>query len=141
MAENAGHLSIVESSTDAAAYTEVDGATMASRDLDRAMIDVTSMKDATNHKIKIAGLRDGQCAIEGHVVFASGTLQLDTGIKNIVQRARDGGLVAVRTKLDGAAGTYRTLASALVSALSISAEVDGAVKWSCTLQNNGAVWS
>lgn len=141
MAENAGHLIVVESSTDAAAYTEIDGAVSLSIARDRDLLDVTGTKDASGHKVRHGGLKDGQTQIDGHLAFASGTLQVDTGQKNLIQRMRDGGLVALRRKLDGAGGSYVTLASALITDLTISADAGGAVKWSATIQNNGAGWA
>jgi len=141
MAENAGHLAIVESSPDDSVYTEIDGCTMTGVDRDKDIIDVTSMKDASGHKVKISGLKDSKASLEGHVVFTASTFVLDLGISNVFRRARDGGLLALRTKLDGSGGSYRTLASGLVSELSISGEVDGSVKWSAGIQANGAGWA
>ncbi len=141
MAELAGHLSIFENSTDAAAYVELDGVKSFSKERSRDQLDVVNMKDASGAHPRIAGLRDSTVHVEGDISFASGTLQLDTGQKNLVQRMRDGGLIAFRTKVDGSGGTYQTLAAALMSSLKISASVDGTVSFSADAQANGAGWA
>lgn len=139
MAENIGHLVIVESSTDGGAYTEIDGNETWANNRQRDQIEVTALKDATGAKIRIPGLRMGGADLGGSVVFASGTLALDTGIKNVFQRARDGGDLYLRSKVDGAAGTYRG-AVGLVEQFSLSADPGGAVKWSAKTCHNGAGW-
>lgn len=139
MAENVAHLAIIESATDGATFTEIDGLNSVSRDSAREMIEVTSFKDPSGHKIKIAGIKDGSVELGGNVVFAA-SLSLDTGIKNVAQRARDGGALTLRTKLDGTGGTYRGVAC-LVKEFGLKADVGGAVEFSASLQMNGAAWA
>lgn len=140
MAENIAHTSIFESATDGATFAEIDGAQSYSRDASRTVLEVTPFKDATGHKIKIMGRKDGGVSLGGQLVLMTGTLSVDTGIKNVMQRARDGGALTLRTKVDGVAGTYRG-AACVVTEFGIKAEVDGTVEWSATLKLNGAAWA
>lgn len=139
MAENVGHLAVVETSTDGTTFTEVDGENKFSREASREMIENTAFKDTSGHKRKLPGIKDGSAELGGHVVFAA-TLSLDTGIKNVIQRVRDGGTLTLRTKLDGSAGTYRG-ASGLVTKFSLSADVLGSVEWSASVQFSGTSWT
>lgn len=141
MSESVGHLSIVETSTDAASYAEADGVTSVTKELSRNVIDVTGMKDASGHRVKLMGVKDGKLSLDGHLSFTAVTFVVDEGLRKVIQRARDGGLIAARTKLDGSGGSYVTMASGLVESLKISANVDGSVTFSSTIQNNGAGWA
>lgn len=140
MAENIAHLAVFESATDGATFTEIDGLTSWSMQKMRDVLNVTSFKDASAHQIKIAGIKDGSFDIGGNVVFAVSTLTLDVGIKNIAQRARDGGTLTLRAKVDGSGGTYKSVAC-LVKEFGIKADVNGSVEWSASLQMNGATWA
>ncbi len=140
MAETVGHLALIESSTDGVTYTEIDGHDSFAVNRNRDSIEVTNFKDTTGAKIKIMGLRDGGCDLSGNIVFTVSTLTLDVGIKNIIQRIVDGGALFLQAKIEGAGGTYRG-ATGLVEEFSLSAEVDGAVKWSAKTCLNGAGWA
>lgn len=139
MAENAGHLVILESATDGATYTEVDGAKSLGRSAGRDVLDVTTFKDTSGHVVKIVGLKEESIDLGGHVYFNS-SLSLDTGIKNLFQRARDGGAISIRAKVDGSGGTYRG-STGLISEWSLSAEVGGTLEWSTKVQFNGQAWA
>ena len=139
MAENAGHLAVIESSLDGAAWVEIDGEDSFSVSRERESIEVTNFKDPTGAKIRIMGIADGACELGGNVVFKASTLDLDPGIAKIVQRARDKGALYLRTKLEGSGGSYRG-AVGLVEKFSLSAEVGGAVTWSASTTLNGAGW-
>lgn len=140
MAENAGHLVVLESATDGVTFTEIDGGSSLGRGAGRTVLDVTTFKDTSGHKLKIVGLKEESMDVGGHVMFMPTTFTLDTGIKNIIQRARDGGTLTLRAKLEGAAGTYRS-SSGLVSEWSLSAEADGVVEWSAKVQFSGVAWA
>ena len=140
MAENIAHLAVFESATDGATYTEIDGLDSFSRQSMRDVLNVTSFADPSAHQIKIMGLKDGSIDLSGNVVFDVSTLTLNVGIKNIAQRARDGGALSLRAKVDGSGGTYKGVET-LVKEFGFSAEVSGAVEWSASLQMNGAAWA
>ena len=140
MAENAGHLAVIENSLDDSTYVEIDGEDEFSVSLARDPIEVTNFKDATASKIRIMGLRDGYCDLGGNVVFRATTFEIDQGFKNLVTRLKDGAALFLRTKLDGSGGTYRG-ATTLGEEFTIAAEVSGAVTWSAKTCLNGAAWA
>lgn len=139
MAENAGHLVVVETATDGATYAEIAGGTSVSRASDRDALETTHFADASEHKTRIVGLKDGRVELSGNVSFTPVTFLLDAGFKNVVQRARDGGALSARSKMNGAAGAYLG-AAGLVEEFSLSAEVGGLVEWSTTVRFNDDDW-
>lgn len=141
MAENVGHLVIVETSPDASTYTEVDGLTSFSAKRDRTEIDMTHFADASAHALSLVGLRSTTVSLAGNLSCRASTFEIDAGQANVISAARAGSLVACRTKVDGSGGSYVTLASALVSSLEISVDIDGLVTFSAELQSNGASWT
>jgi TP901-1 family phage major tail protein len=143
MAENSGHLVIVETSPDASTYTEIDGLTSFSGKRDRTSIDFTNFKSAaaTSHKVAVAGMRAATVSLSGNLAAQDSTFAIDVGQANLITAARAGSAVACRTKVDGSSGTYVTLAAARVASFEISAEIDGLVTFSVELQSDGASWT
>ncbi len=140
MTEYVGHTAIVESSLDGSTWVEVDGDRSFGVSRARDLVETTTFADATGSKTRIAALRTGSCDLGGDIVFAVSTLTLDLGIAKIVQRLRDAGALYLRTKLDGAGGTYRG-AVGLVEEFELKADVGGAVEWTAKTCLNGAGWA
>ncbi len=131
MAETAGHLLVLEHSSDNAIWAEIGGVTSCSFDRDVNLIDITSIQDATAAKVRINGLKDGKIEMSGNL-FLSDTAQ--TAI-----RASLADLVVdyLRVKFNGSGGTYLTV-TVFLESYGESAGVGDAVTWNASFKFHGS---
>ncbi len=138
MAENAGHLVQVGVHTAIGGpYVDINGVTSVSVSRDRTVLDITDFADVTASKLKIMGLKDCKIEISGQRDIA------DAPQAALVSRYDDGASTFIGIEWDGSTvsdGEFK------VASFNESADVDGLVTFSCSLEgspNGGAsgVWA
>lgn len=133
MAEEVGHEVVLEvDPVGSSSWTEIDGVTSCSIGRNRDMLDITSFKDTSGARKRLAGLKDGTIQISGNLILA------DAGQTEIRARYNDGADLEFGFKWDGSSGTRQTVACK-VESYEESATVDGLVEFSATLQFNDVI--
>lgn len=132
---NAAHPLAVKVSATDASYQEVDGINSVKYGPSRTMLETTDFKDTSAAKTRMAGLKDGTIELSGDLEEA------DTNGQNIIRTAFDNGTdcwVQIEFVPGASAGSKGYKVKGLVESHEISAEPDGKVTWSATIQFNGA---
>ncbi len=132
MAENAGHLVVFSVSPDGTTYTELTGITSCSIGQDRDMLEITSLKDTTAAKVRLAGLRDAKVSMTGNYDPTDASqIQLTT-------RYGDGASAWIGVKWDGSGGTLKE-GEFKVASFNVSVDVGGTVEFTCDLVQSPSV--
>lgn len=140
MAENVAHLVVISSATSlGGSYTEISALNSAQLSRDREVLDITSFKDTSAHKIKLMGLKDTKLSLSGNRDLA------DAGQTSLDSRYGDGASTFIEIKWDGVAGTSKK-GEFKVASFQESADVSGIVEFSAELEGTpnsaaGAVWT
>lgn len=124
-----GHATAVSVSSDDSSYSTLSGVNSADFGPARDLLETTDFADTTGARKRLAGLKDVDATISGHLV-------VETAQDLVRSSWSSGATIYFKFLWDGSAGLK---AGFLVENYKVSSSFDGTVQFTATLKGNGAI--